>query len=345
MIESKMVGATEVSWQNKTIPARSDMGGVLALGLLAAWFYFLWQFLSLPPLAGVAARLPPLAGFALDKARYMPDFGMIIAGCLAFHFRRGLWREWDRHVARQTYVAAVLPLLAYLVLGILLLEAVHLVGPGHAAVPPWEDPLMRVQVLVILPLIVCAVIWPMLLHLMWTCDSFIPAAGAFLGLMCFGMGFQIGTHRILWMWPPTALIDFAFGVCLCASLLRALPFIAAVRGPTIILGWLVMLGASIQDGPGLFFIGFLMILSGVLLRERSWQLPGEAILRLWSRTALAIVIAQPSVFAAWLAWGGVAGDAPVADFVGLALVTQVLAVLLICVVEAPARRLLPAVSA
>lgn len=340
-----MVGAYELSWQNKTIPARSDLRGALALGLLAAGFYFLWQFLALPPLAEAAARFPPLLRFALDKGRYMPDFGLIIAGCIAFHVRREMWREWDRHVARQTYVATVLPLLAYLLAGVLLLEAVHLAGPGHRPLPPWQDPLIRVQLLAILPVILGAVVWPILVHAMWTCEPTIAFAGTLLGLIYFGMGFEIGTHRLIWMWPVTALVDVTFGVCLCASLFRAVTFVAAVRGPAIILGWLVMLGASILDGPGLFFAGFLMILSGVLVSERSWLLPGEALLRLWSRTALAIVLVQPAVFAAWLAWGGWAAGAPLAIFAVLALVTQLLAALLTLIVASPARRLRPAVPA
>ena len=340
-----MVRAHELGWQNQTIPAQSDFRGVLVLGLLAAWFYFLWQFLSLPPLAPVAIALPPLLGFALDKARYMPDFGMIIAGCAAFHFHRALRREWDGAIARRLYVAVVVPLLAYVVAGLLLLEAVHLAGPGHHPVLPWQDPLVRVQVLVMIALIVCAPLWPILAQRMWTCDPTVALAGTVFGLAYFGMSFELGTHRLLWMWPLTALIDFTFGVCLCAGLFRAVAFMSAVRGPTILLGWFVMLGGSILSGPGMFFLGFLMILGGAVISERGWQLPGESFLRLWSRTALAIVLVQPAVFTAWLVWGIPEASSPRAVFMALALVTQILAAALTAFVERPARRLRPAMAA
>ncbi|WP_419758379.1 hypothetical protein [Acidisoma sp.] len=340
-----MVSAGEIAWQNKTIPGASDFRGVLVMGLLAAWFYFVWQFLSLPPLAAFKAGLPPLLRFALAKGQYMPDFGMIVAGCAAFHFRRELRREWERPVAIQVYFAAVVPLIAYLAVGVALLEAVHLAGPAHAVVLPWQDRLIEVQFLVLATAIVFAFLWPVFLYWMWTAPLDIGFTGLVLALIYTGMSLTLGWHRLAYMWPSAALADFLLGVCLCTSMFRGVVHFGPVRGPVIILGWLAMLVCSILAGAGLFFLGFIMIVAGGTLGERPWFLPGERALLLWSRTALAITVVQPAVFDAWLIWGQSSSGVGWLTFLALAAAAQLLAVALYLVIEMPARRLTPVMPA
>ena len=340
-----MVNPGYLAWQNKAIAGSSDFRGVLIMGLLAAWFYFIWLFLSLPPLDAFQAGLPLLLRAALAKGRYMPDFGMMVAGAAAFHFRRELRKEWEPRVAWRVYLSAVLPLIAYLALGVALLEAVHLAGPTHAYVAPWRDPLMRVQFIVLVTAIVFAFLWPAFLFWMWTSVLDIGVAGVAVCLIYFGMNFSVGGHKHLFMWPANALFSFVLGVCLCTSMFRGVQYLTAVRGQMIIFGWLAMLACSILAGPGLFFIGFLMILAGSVIGERSWFLPGERVLLIWSRTALALAVVQPALFGAWLIWGqAVTGIGWLAVLV-LAIIAQVLATLLCLVVEMPARRLTPVMPA
>jgi hypothetical protein len=340
-----MVTATETAWQNKTIPRSSDFRGVLAMGLVAAWFYFVWQFLSLPPLAAFKSGLPPLLGFAAAKGQYMPDFGMIVGGFAAFHFSRELQREWQRRVARQVYVAAVVPLILCLASGVALLEAVHLGGPDHALIWPWQDRLMGVQFRVLATAIVFAGLWPFVLCWMWTAILDVCLAGVALCLIYYGVGFTLDWHRLPFMWPSTALFDFLFGVCLCSTLFRTVEYLEPVRGAMILLGWMAMAVGAILAGPAIFFLGFVMIVSGSAVGERSWFLPGEKALLIWSRTALAIAVVQPAVFTAWLIWGqGMTGIGRVA-FLSLAVVVQLLAAVLCLFIEMPARRLTPVIPA
>jgi hypothetical protein len=328
-------------WQNKTIAASSDLRGVLIMGLLVAWFYFLWQLRTLPPFAAAAGHLPPLLRFVLAKGDYMPDFAMIVAGFASFHFFRQLRQGWDGKVARQVYLAVVVPLVAYLALGLVLLEAVHYAGPAHGFVLPWQDPLMGIQFRVVAAAVIVAVLFPPFLFWMWTAEPDFGWSGIVLSLIYYGMTFHLKTHRLMWMWPSTAVVDFILGVALCSSLFRAVEYIAPVRGPMIILGWLALLGGSIIDGASLFFLGFLMIVGGTALSERSWFLPGERLLLLWSRTSLAIVLVQPAVLTGWLLWGGRAGVSALPAILLLAAATQVLALLVTLVVTRPARRLMP----
>jgi hypothetical protein len=340
-----MASGSDVAWQNKTIPRTADFRGVLVMGLLAAWFYFVWQFLSLPPFDAFRAGLPPLLGFALAKGIYMPDFGMIVAGFAAFHFRRELRREWERPVAIQVYLSAVVPLIAYLALGVALLEAVHIAGPAHSIVLPWRDPLIRVQFAVLATAIVFTVLWPAFLYWMWTAVLDIGFAGVVLALIFYGANFTLGWHELFYMWPVTGLIDFMLGVCICTSLFRGVQYFAPVRGAMIILGWMSMVICSILAGPAMIFLGFLMIVGGSAISERSWFLPGERALLIWSRTALAIVVVQPAMLAAWLSWGVTFTGIGWVAFVALALVTQLLATVLCVVIEMPARRLTPVMPA
>jgi hypothetical protein len=113
----------------------------------------------------------------------------------------------------------------------------------------------------------------------------------------------------------------------------------------IIIGWIAMLAGSILIGPGIFFLGFLMVVSGNALGERTWFLPGERLLLIWSRTALGIVMVQPALLAAWLVWGrGMTGTGWRA-FLALAVAAQLLAIMLRLVVDMPTRRITPAMPA
>lgn len=335
-----MPDAEIMRWQNKTISADSDFRGVLILGLLVAWFFFFWQLCSLAPFAAAVARLPPLLRFALHKGIYMPDFGLMIAGFCVFHFLRELRIEWEFSVARRIYFRLFLPLLAYSVLALILFEAVHLVSPLHSLVLPWRDPLMEIQFRVVVPILIALVILPSFLYWMWVSVPDFGWAGIAICFTYYGMTFHLGTHHVAWMWSPTAIVDFSFGLILCSSLFRAVEFLVAVRGPAILLGWLALVAGSILDGPTLFFVGFIMILGGASLSERSWFIIGERGLMLWSRTALAIFMVQPAVLAAWALWGGKLTASGLVIGLTLAVVTQILAVLLFLVVEPPARRLL-----
>jgi hypothetical protein len=270
---------------------------------------------------------------------------MIVAGFAGFHFRRELSREWDGRVALQAYLSAVVPLIAYLALGVIPLEAVHLAGPAHALVRPWEDRLMGVPFRVLATAIVFAALWPVFLYWMWTSILDIGITGVVLALIYYGMCFSLGWHRHLYMLPVGALFGFLLGVCLCTTLFRGVVYLAPVRGPMIILGWLAMLTCSILIGPEMFFLGFLMVVAGCALGERSWFLPGETALLALSRTALAIVVVQPALFTAWLIWGeGMTGIGWV-GFLVLAVAAQLLATVLCLVIEMPARRLTPAMPA
>jgi hypothetical protein len=340
-----MVTAIEVAWQNKSIGRSSDFRGVLIMGLLAAWFYFVWQLLSLPPFKAVQAALPPLVGFALAKGQYMPDFGMIVAGFAAFHFRRELQKELDLRMALRVYLSAVVPLIAYLAAGVALLAAVQLAAPAYGFVPPWQDRLFKVQFAVVAAAIVFACLWPFCLHLMWTAIVDIALAGVILALIYYGMDFTLHWHTLFYMWPSTGLVDFLMGVCLCATMFRSVEYLEPVRGAMMVLGWMAMVMCSILAGPGLFFMGFLLVVSGTALGERSWFLPGEWLLLLWSRTALAIVMVQPALFTAWLIWGQrITGTRWIA-VLALALATQLVATLLCLVIERATRRLTPAMPA
>jgi hypothetical protein len=340
-----MVSARDLAWQNKSIPGTSDFRGVLIMGLLAAWFYGVGQCLTLPPFAAFTAGLPPLLGSVLAKAQYMPDFGMILAGFAAFHFRREMRMEWNTGVALETYVSTLVTLIAYLAAGVALLEAVHIAGPAHALVPPWQDRWMRVPFLVLATAAAFSVLWPAFLFWMWTAALDVGLVGVVLPLIYFGANFTLGWHREVFMVPVTALFSFLLGVCLCTTLFRCVAYLAPVRGPTIILGWMTMLVCSILAGPALFFLGFLMIVGGSALGERTWFLPGERALLIWSRTALAIVMVQPALFTAWLIWGQAVTGTGWLACLALAVGVQLLAILLCLVIAMPTRRLTPAMPA
>ncbi len=342
-VSEDMAHSGVVRWQNKSIAASSDFRGVMAMGLPVAGFWFVWQFLSLPALHGVAASLPPLLRFALDKGRYMPDFGLIIAGFAAFHFQRSLRLEWSWAVASRLYLSLVVPVLAYGVLALVLFEAGAAAFGYHAAMP-WADPLFAPVFRIMATVVIALVLLPPLLYFAWTSIPDACWAGIAVCFGFYGLSFQLGFHHHLALWPVIAVFDFAFGVFLCGSLFRGVEFLSAVRGHAIILGWLALAAGAILTGPGLFFLGFAMILSGMAVGERSWYLVGEKGLGRWARTAFAIALAQPAVLAAWAGSGHVWAGSVWLTVLVLAIVTQLLACLLYIVIIPSARRLLPAAA-
>ena len=327
-----MVDASIVRWQNKSIPATSDFRGPLTMALPVAGLWFLWQWLSLPDLAPVQAGLPPLLRFALAKGRYMPDFGLIIAGFASFHFQRDLKLEWDGAVANRLYLRLLTPLLAYLLLALILFEAVAMAGPAHGLVLPWSPSLFAPAFWALGTMVIALILLPALLYWTWTCIPDVCWAGIAICFAFYGLSFQEGFHHYLWLWPVDALADFALGVFLCASLFRGVEYLSAVRGPTIILGWVALLAGAILEGPALFFLGFVMILSGMAVGERSWYLIGERGLLAWSRTALAFALVQPAVLLAWANWGPVSLRPLWLQALILAVIIQLLAVILYALV-------------
>ncbi|HEX4148678.1 MAG TPA: hypothetical protein VHY20_06815, partial [Pirellulales bacterium] len=326
-MKAAMPDPSVLRWQNKTIAAGNDFRGVLAMGLIVAWCWFAFQLFSLPGFADVAAGLSPLLRFVLAKGRYMPDFGLIIAGFAAFHFRREFRLGWDRPVALRLYGRLALPLAGYALLSFILFEAIMALA-GHRLVLPWANPLSAPACWILATVLVALALLPSLLSAAWTVIPDVGWAGIAICIAFFGLSFQEGFHHYPALWPLLALFDFTFGVCVCGSLFRAVEYLAAVRGPAIILGWCALAAGSILAGPALLFVGFTMIIGGMAVGERGWYLVGERSLRAWSRTALAIALVQPAVLAGWVAWGHVwAGSLGVTAAL-LALATQCLACLL-----------------
>jgi len=336
-----MTVATQYTrWQAKSIPARSDFRGVLLIGLVCAWAFFAWQVMALPPFATVAAGLGPLLRSALDKGQFMPDFGAITAGFLAYHFRREFQVMLDRRVAVRVVVAVVATLLVPLALALALQDGMHL-ATGQAVVPPWQDALSHIQVRVIATTVVLTILLlPIAVFKMWTATPDIGWSAVVLASIFYGMTFYLHSYRLEWMWSARVAADLVMGLALCATLFRGVEFFVVVRGPAIIIGIMALAGGAILAGPGLFFMGFLMTLGGACLSERTSRLPGEAALLAWSRTAYAIVIAQFVVLTAWLSWGGGPMLPRPLLFILLALVTQAVAVLFYALVERPLRVLL-----
>lgn len=328
-------------WQNKTISARSDFRGPLILGLVVAWAWFLFQLLHLPGFVDTLRSLSPLAAGVVDKGRYLPDFGLIIAGAAAFHFQRGLRQEWDSRVALHLYLRLLAPLAAYSLISILLFLAAASFGPHHG-LRPWSAPLYAPVFWIMATLLVALILMPSLLYFTWTSIPDVCWAGIAICFAFFGLSFHSGFHHHLALWPLIALFDFVFGVFLCAALFRAVEYLAAVRGATILLGWFALLGGSILQGPALCFVGFTMILAGMVIGERGWYLLGERGLLAWSRTALGLALLQPAVFTAWLAAGMPHLGGRVLTGLALAVGTQLLASLLYVAVMPGARRLLAA---
>lgn len=334
-----MVDIQTVSWQNKTIAAAMDFRGVLAMGLIAAWFYVLWRLLSLPAFAAPVAQLPVLLRFALAKGASMPAFGVIVAGFCAFHFCRDLRLGWDGAIARRLYLRLVLPLLAYGLVALLLFEAASLLA-GQGVVRPWAAPLFALPFQMMATFIVGMAFLPLLLFWFWTAVVDIVLTIMILTWVYYGFDFTIGFHHLPWMGAVRYVVDFLCGAATCSLIFRNAEYLVIVRGHMILLGWMVLLGGAIMAGPGLLYLGFLMVLVGTALSERSGFLPGEEILLAWSRTALGVALVAPAVLLAWQGWGSHPGMPLWAAAAGLAVVIQILGAALFLIAEPPLRQIL-----
>jgi hypothetical protein len=334
-----------LKWQRKSIPASSDLRGVWFMGLLAAWFFFLWQALSLPPFAASTSSFGPLLRSTIDKGQFMPDFGAIVAGFVVFHVRREFGTSFAVRTARRVIALAVLALLVPLAVVFALQQVEQGLG-GGAYGAPWRDLFMHIQLRVVLSAAVFAVLLPPLLFYLWTATPDVSWAAVALCLIFYGITFHLHTYRLEWAWTARAVVGLGIGMALCSTLYRAAQYLVAVRGTVIIIGILALLGGAILPGPGMFFLGFLMTVSGLSLSERTSRLPGEAELLLWSRTAYAVFLVQGVVLTAWSIWGRNAAASPVVVLAGLAVAIQFLAIVLRLAVEIPLwralRRMIPA---
>lgn len=335
----RMVDIGTVTWQNKTIPAGADFRGVLGMGLIAAWFYALWLLFTLPPFAGIESHLPVLLRAVLAKGAAMPAFGMIAAGFCTFHFCRSLRYEWDGAVARRLYLRLVLPLLAYGLLALLLFEAASLLG-GHGLVRPWAAPLFATAFQVMVTIIIGAALLPLMVFWFWTAVVDVVMTLMILTWVYWGFDFSIGFHGVPWLGAPRYAVDFLSGAATCSLIFRNAEYLVIVRGHMILIGWIALIGGSILAGPALLYLGFVMVLVGTALSERTAFLPGEPLLLAWSHTALGIALVAPAVLLAWQGWGSQAGLPLWLVVIGLAVVIQILGSALFLVAEPPLRQFL-----
>lgn len=334
-----MVDIHTVSWQNKSIPAAADFRGVLAMGLLAAWFYALWLLFTLPAFAATKAHLPLLLRFAVAKGASMPAFGMIVAGFCAFHFCRDLRLGWDGAIARGLYLRLVLPLLAYGLVALLLFEAASLLA-GQGLVRPWAAPLFALPFQIMATVILGAAFLPALLFWLWTAIVDIPLTLMILTWVYDGFDFTIGFHGVPWIGAARYVVDFLCGAATCALIFRNVEYLVIVRGHMVLIGWIGLVGGAIMGGPGLLYLGFLMVLVGTALSERAGFLPGEIFLLAWSRTALGVALVAPSVLLAWQGWGSHAAMPLGLAVIGLAVVIQILGAAVFLLAEPPLRQIL-----
>ncbi|GAB0118809.1 hypothetical protein [Acidisoma sp. 7E03] len=334
-----MVTVETITWQNKTIPAGADFRGVRIMGLLAAWFFFLWLLLSLPPFAAGAARLPALLGFALDKGALMPLLGLMVGGFCVFHCNRQLRQGWERPIARRVFVGILLPLLAYAALALILFEAAALLG-GHGLVRPWSAPLFAPLFPALMTALLGSALLPVVLYWLWTAVLDVVMAIFAIALIYHGAEYTVGFHGAPWLAALGGVADFALGAAACSLAFRGAEYFVVVRGHMVLLGWIALLGGSILGTHALFTFGFLFVLIGACLSERSAFLPFEAALLAWSRSALGIALAAPGVLLAWQAAGSPFFLGPWGTALGLALVTQILGVAFFFLAEPPLRHIL-----
>lgn len=334
-----MVDIHTVTWQNKTIAAKTDFRGVLAMGLLVAWFYVLWLLFTLPAFAAAKAHMPVLLRFVLAKGATMPAFGAIVAGFCAFHFCRDLRLGWDGAIARQLYLRLVLPLLAYGLVALLLFQAASLLA-GQGLVRPWAAPLFALPFQIMATFILGAALLPLLLFWLWTAIVDIALSIMVLTWIYYGFDFTIGFHSVPWIGAARYVVDFLSGAATCSLIFRGAEYLVIVRGHMILIGWIGLVVGAILAGPALLYLGFTMVLAGTALGERSSFLPGEEILLGLSRTALGIVLVAPAVLLAWQGWGNHASMPLWLAALGLAVVIQILGAALFLLAEPPLRQIL-----
>jgi hypothetical protein len=336
------VRLSEVRWQQSALAPQSDFRGVLSLGLLTAWAYFLWQALQLPAFSGLLAGADPLLVSVVAKGRVVPDLGLIVAGMAVFHFRRQFRHALEfvpaRRVIVQTALWLAVPLLVVLLLAAGLKLAAGLHGP---VLWPWDDTWSRPQLFIMGFALAYTLLLPPLLHMMWANTAEIALSVPPISLGIYGFIFWTGIDHNGWTWALRLPVDFTLGVALASSLFRGMKYFTVVRWHGVIIGWLTLLGGSILRTPGLFMLGFILLALCFAMGERTRRLPGEGALLAWAGTAPAIFLVQPVILLAWTLWGSHLGLAPGHGLIVAAVLTQLLAVALFLGVQRPILRALP----
>ncbi|GAB0115602.1 hypothetical protein [Acidisoma sp. C75] len=313
----------DLRWQNTTVPPGARASGIFGLGLLLAWFFFVWLLSRQPGFAAASAAAPSLLRFVIDKGFYATDLGVILLAFLAFHAQRDLRLGWDGGAARRMYLRLLPPFLAYLVLSLVAFELAALFTAGHFANPwvsPVYGPLFRPMLVIVIglalvPLAVCWA-WVALLDLVYSALLVI--------LVYYGTCFYFGAQKLAWLWSVHLPVAFLLGITCCSLFFRAGQYLSAVRGPMVLIGWFALVGGAILGGPFLFYLGFVMILAGAAMNERLEPGIAEAPLRGWGRTALGLMLATPAVLTLWDGMAGRLGLPLGAAALLLALMAQVL---------------------
>jgi hypothetical protein len=268
---------SEVRWQQQALAAQSDFRGVLSLGLLTAWAYFLCQALQLPAFAGLLTGADPLLLSVVAKGRVVPDLGLVVAGMAVFHFRRQFRHALDfipaRRVISQTALWLAASLLTVLVLAAALKFAAGLRGP---ALWPWYDAWSRPQLFILGFALAYTLLLPPLLHMMWAHTAEIALSVPAISVGVYGFIFWTGIDRNGWIWALRVPVDFTLGVALTSSLFRGMKYFTVVRWHGVLIGWLTLLGGSILQTPGLFMLGFILLALCLAMGERTRLLPGPA---------------------------------------------------------------------
>jgi hypothetical protein len=336
------VRLSEVRWQQLALAPGSDFRGVLSLGLLAAWAYFLWQALQLPAFSGLLVGADPLLLSVVAKGRVVPDLGLIVAGMTLFHFRRQFRHTLEfgpaGRVILQTALWLAVPLLVALLLAVGLKLAAGWRGP---ALWPWHDPWSRPQLFIIGFALAYTLLLPPLLHMLWADTAEIPLSVPPIALGIYGFMFWTGIDRNGWVWALRLPVDFTLGVALASSLFRGMKYFTVVRWHGVIIGWLTLLGGSILRTPGLFMLGFILLALCFAMGERMRRLPGEGALLAWASTAPAIFLVQPVILLAWTLWGAHLGLTAGHGLIVAAVLTQLLAAALFLGIQRPILWALP----
>jgi hypothetical protein len=336
------VHLSEVRWQQLALAPHSDFRGVLSLGLLAAWAYFLCQALQLPAFSGLLNGADPLLLSVVAKGRVIHDLGLTVAGMAVFHFRRQFRHALEFVPARRVIVQTALWLAAPLLVVVLLAAGLKLAaGLRGPALWPWHDPWSRPQLFIMGFALAYALLLPPLLHKMWADTAEIPLSIPAISVGVYGLLFWTGIDRNGWIWALRVPLDFTLGVALASSLFRGMKYFTVVRWHGVIIGWLTLLGGSILRTPGLFMLGFILLAVCFAMGERTRHLPGEGALLAWAGTAPAIFLVQPVILLAWTLWGSHLGLAPGHGLIVAAVLTQLFAVALFLGIQRPILRMLP----
>jgi hypothetical protein len=331
----------EIRWQQQAISAQSDLRGLLALGLLAAWWFCAWKALQQPAFAGLLASADPLLQSLVAKGRVVLDLGLIVMGMALFHFRRQFRRELRNMpilpVIRQSALWLGLPLVVVLVA----CAVVKFLGnEPFDLLWPWLEP-SRTQFFLGLACLVLLPLLPWLLHKFWTVTEEVPFSMPLIAVGFYGLIFWTMADNHIWSLAIRVPFAITLGFALMGFIFRVMKFVAVVRGHGAIVSALGLIAGSILRAPGLFFLSFVLLAVCFSMSERSWRLPGEGVLLAWSRTAPALFLAQPVVLLAWSLWGARLGLSPGCGLLALAVLTQLLAIPLYLGLQRPVLRRLP----